>query len=966
MSSLSLTHLYVEYFGAIQRAEVQFGSGLNILYGPNDLGKSTLAASIRCALLTPAKSKQASRWQSWSSEVPPTVRLTFNSGRTQYRVEKTFHTKRGTATLEEFQGDTFTQIAKQSNVDPHLRELLSWGLPISNRKAPISFTTVSLLGEQAQASQVFEVGFDIEDEGATKDALAKAVGSLTNSPEIERVLSVARKQVNAHFDSTGKHRGGQQAPLRPYRDAVTASELTLQEATKLFEAKQELEVKLKVLSEALEEGQRTMLDLSKEVSALTEKSNDHTKLLRQLAQLNDSHESLTKQKHVLETTQEEHSSQKIALDELTTQQRTLEKTLADITSRQEEDRLAQQRQVLRDEQRKQLVAEHALLSQQVDNLIKLRLRTTNATKKSNDVLTELDSGRELLERNREEMETAQRHTTKAQLSLLQAQYWSNSNLLNRAKAAGERLEDLNAQHAAKTRTSQLSPAPTTLQTIQAIRLEERRYVLLDIRKQLKDLSTDSAHILDEWIERTSKEWNEPSNQVIRSVLPPTPANADTAWLALLGGGSIADLEAQIDEAERTYSAHDSTQRRLRFVAEEIHDLGGTLAETAPEQDEDVYQKQYDAVLKTLSTHTSRYEHSEKQVTVLDAQLRLAREHQTQVEADLGQALALLKSNEDAKKTIARQKARLQLLQLEIQKFSDDAKATGSSQKVDIETAKKQLDAVRNTVSSAKKRYDELTGRLRAAEERFSPEDLLQSTAALDLVKQQLLPLAKCKEQLETKEKTLSILRQTLQSQQQELDRTEGALAARKAAGDINESRIVQLRRSHEWALSRESEAIEDAMGWKKLLAAAEEVAQESNTGLAELMGTELSHRFSELIQFVARDELNYGSVVFNQASPSVESAGESRTLNSFSVGVREQLATILRLIVAEKLQNTLILDDQLTQTDTHRLQWFSRLLRQVSKKTQIIVLTCREHEYHLDNRADGAEMIDLEVSISRV
>ena len=36
--------LVVEAFRAIEHAEVHLGAGLNVLYGPNDLGKSTLAA----------------------------------------------------------------------------------------------------------------------------------------------------------------------------------------------------------------------------------------------------------------------------------------------------------------------------------------------------------------------------------------------------------------------------------------------------------------------------------------------------------------------------------------------------------------------------------------------------------------------------------------------------------------------------------------------------------------------------------------------------------------------------------------------------------------------------------------------------------------------------------------------------------------------------------------------------------
>ena len=48
---MRLLRLRVMDFAAIVNADVEFGKGLNVLYGPNDLGKSTLAESIRSVLL---------------------------------------------------------------------------------------------------------------------------------------------------------------------------------------------------------------------------------------------------------------------------------------------------------------------------------------------------------------------------------------------------------------------------------------------------------------------------------------------------------------------------------------------------------------------------------------------------------------------------------------------------------------------------------------------------------------------------------------------------------------------------------------------------------------------------------------------------------------------------------------------------------------------------------------------------
>ena len=47
---MRLHRLRIESFGAIGNVDVEFGPGLNVLYGPNDLGKSTVVAGIRLGL----------------------------------------------------------------------------------------------------------------------------------------------------------------------------------------------------------------------------------------------------------------------------------------------------------------------------------------------------------------------------------------------------------------------------------------------------------------------------------------------------------------------------------------------------------------------------------------------------------------------------------------------------------------------------------------------------------------------------------------------------------------------------------------------------------------------------------------------------------------------------------------------------------------------------------------------------
>ncbi|HEY1086970.1 MAG TPA: ATP-binding protein, partial [Archangium sp.] len=61
--------LHVENFKAIKAADLELGPGLNVLYGPNDLGKSTLGETLRAALLLPSDSSVADGFVPWHEQV---------------------------------------------------------------------------------------------------------------------------------------------------------------------------------------------------------------------------------------------------------------------------------------------------------------------------------------------------------------------------------------------------------------------------------------------------------------------------------------------------------------------------------------------------------------------------------------------------------------------------------------------------------------------------------------------------------------------------------------------------------------------------------------------------------------------------------------------------------------------------------------------------------------------------------
>src|SRR5437773_5433291 len=88
---MRLHRLRVSNFAGVREADIVFGPGLNVLYGPNDLGKSTLVDAIRLALLLPHTSSHCDEFVSWTGASNPVIELTFETEAQRiWRVRKEF------------------------------------------------------------------------------------------------------------------------------------------------------------------------------------------------------------------------------------------------------------------------------------------------------------------------------------------------------------------------------------------------------------------------------------------------------------------------------------------------------------------------------------------------------------------------------------------------------------------------------------------------------------------------------------------------------------------------------------------------------------------------------------------------------------------------------------------------------------------------------------------------------------
>jgi hypothetical protein len=206
---MRLHRLRIENFAAIENLDVEFGPGLNVLYGPNDLGKSTAVAAIRMGLLLPHTSTHCEQYIGWTNSADALVELTFETEAQRiWRLRKHFG-KSGSSILQESRnGQDFDDLERGRKVDAKLRELLRWGIPEpggagGSKGLPESFLVTALLSPQDDVSAVLRDSLQDDPTASGKEQIAAALQAVAQDPLFVALL----KETQARRDEAYTDKG---------------------------------------------------------------------------------------------------------------------------------------------------------------------------------------------------------------------------------------------------------------------------------------------------------------------------------------------------------------------------------------------------------------------------------------------------------------------------------------------------------------------------------------------------------------------------------------------------------------------------------------------------------------------------------------------------------------------------------------------------------------------------------------
>jgi AAA domain len=206
---MRLHRLHIESFGAIGSVDVEFGPGLNVLYGPNDLGKSTMVAAIRLGLLLPHTSTHCDQYVGWTGGDDRIVEMTFETEAQRFwRIRKQFG-KSGSSLLQESRnGQDFDDVERGRRVDAKLREILRWGIPEpggtgGGKGLPISFLATALLSPQEDVSAVLRNSLQDDPSGSGKEQIAAALQAVAQDPLFVALLRETQTRRDAAYTDKG-------------------------------------------------------------------------------------------------------------------------------------------------------------------------------------------------------------------------------------------------------------------------------------------------------------------------------------------------------------------------------------------------------------------------------------------------------------------------------------------------------------------------------------------------------------------------------------------------------------------------------------------------------------------------------------------------------------------------------------------------------------------------------------------
>lgn len=1056
-----IRRLEATHCAGIAAASIDFEPGLNVLHGPNELGKSSLVAAIRAALLLQSSSTAAEPLADWNSIEPPATTLVLEQepGRI-WRVRKEFG-RRGHAYLDfSRDGQQFQAEHRGREVEGSLQEILRWGIEApggrgGRRGMPSSLITTALLGEQSDVVGILHQSLADDPNASGRERLTEALQALAEDPRFKRVVNAVQARVDEAFTATGRKRTGRGSPwadLRERRENAVARERDIRQQVaasqgareqvgqlgeQLFDARAETER----LADALQ--RRRQREAAQQACKDAEAGFERVQgIVTQLAENEQAVEAATATAAQLDA---DRAQLETELNALAPQTEAAKARVQELESGAEE----QQRRLREQEaenRRLALDAEdkaHQNRVAEAGRLASLASEIEAATKTADRLEGELAGKRELVQRARNENDddTADIDELEFRRSVVQflaaEAAWQAANQARDAARTLARQADAQKQQAVAVREEAArlnAPDAAEIERLRAARTTwevARAKLSVGFVAQVTLLAGDGEAQAEVDGESRSLPLAANKAAAVEAERLLTLTIPEVATFRVQGGG--ANLRADADAAERRWQdassavfgrtgcdtlqalvelknradehlahadqlARDADSARLRadgldaleqrLVTEEatVQRRRAAVAEFLdPDESVEEALQQLQAEDQPLQDEASLTSEIEQRKESLQKRERLCDRFDNEINTDardLARQREELAAKEtlltdgaeqagDWRPTLQGAEAENARIARELSAVETELEAIRTEATTQVEAAREASEEADRRLAAVKQAFEQKTGALAAAKNELAHlqgetgplranaegEDLEAAEAALEAASRALAELPASDDTFDIPETERQALRakRLVADLESELRKAEGALE--QMGGQVLEEQREQVEETVKALDSRQRELELDYEAWRLLRDTLTEADEASATHLGSALVEPVSRRMGALTGG------RYGDIAIGAQlnATGIALAGGDRPFTSLSIGTQEQIALLLRLAIAEALGTFLILDDQLTQSDTTRMNAMHDVLTEAAERVQVVIFTCHPSSYPLD----AANVVDLTQHVTR-
>jgi chromosome segregation ATPase len=1017
---MRFTRLKTKSFAAVSECDITFGPGLNVVFGPNEMGKSTLTQAIRAALLLQHTSRLHEDWIPWSGTASPHVELSFETDPgQQWRITKTFASSGRSQLDQSKDGSNWRKVHSGRRVDAEIRKLLRWGLPETGktRGLPDAFLTAVLLPEQGDTIGLFNRDIAEDKDESGKQLLNEAMQAMSTDPLFKKLLIATGRKYDSAFTATGRRSNAASSPFREINDRIKKAE----------ERRERLQEKKRQAESVESELQRLQEDLSTAIEAFENAETRHkelsasagelTALREQISSQDSAFAALKKQKSNIDELEskattaaekaaslaEESKQAATDLGTASAQVRLLEKQLDDLSNdaivakqitekvtREAELKDARSRlKILRDQQGRadeiqELDTELADLNKQLKELDRQSVMFDNLRKWHQTVVTAKryeDIGAAASQQRRLEKLRGPLPTKPPTRDEVELVVDLESDIkLAQARCGVELRVRITPERELAVTTQTGSGDPDTRTTGDPIEVTAESQLTIDLADVGRIEVAAGAAEEVERLTQLQTRWD----QEARPILARCACEDSTALRAVDESASemSRQIQALSETLERLGVEESNLDSALATAQTEAREANGVFDDLAAELladeisllEKQSIDKRLPAIEGLASESTERMADLRASFSGLQAKhASLVKQFQSDEEAAglRRDSAAWDEHASELANAVDAQQSRVTAL---------DARLSAMAQSVTSDELQKQLETARTEESKAKdacnslaaslkdsqSKADQLAGELKADQKAFSGSDFEKAEAALKKLREReadaVAKGAPTKEELSNLANNVELLRNKAETTRSALQQKQGGL--KEVGGDIAKEQFSESHQALVALQEQEQQLHLDFDAWKLLLEALRDAEKTQSAHLGQALMEPVAEQVKQLTGN------RYGGLALGPSlkTEGVSFAGENRNIDRLSLGTQEQFSTIMRLALARQLKSVLVLDDQLTQSDPDRMGWFRELLHQSADDHQIIVFTCRYADYLLPAEVpesngmkitDGVTAVDL-------